>query len=422
MKNGEKKNNQNSAKDKWKNNKKENKIEKIKRLLGLDEKEETEEKEENEQNGQKEENKEKKEKELPGANEEKEKIEERAYKDEYKAKKECKKFKVKKEKETKDENSNQIIETNSKKERQNNSDLEVASDEIISWNQILNEEFDNIIINTSTEEKKESSHDSEEEKNIDIRINSNKSEQNIKENNSNDKIGSKEITKMIPEKDITKIDETIIFNGREYKYYSRYNKYYNTRKIKKLIYKCVNIRKNERIILETNQSLFCNATIEFIEENQHVTSGYFLTKKHSIECDNLFFQNLNNNIDLPDKKIKDKENFIEECKNIMEQSTIYDRNLYKEEFKKLYNNNKYNFPLNNNLLSNIITKWKNTTNRFNKYSILENTKDKENRLILREYRCIPIEESNKIRNNNIEYAIWGNMENINRMRKSKNIF
>ena len=46
----------------------------------------------------------------------------------------------------------------------------------------------------------------------------------------------------------------------------------------------------------------------------------------------------------------------------MEQSTIYDRRLYKEEFKKLYNNNKYNFPLNNNLLSNIITKWKNTTN------------------------------------------------------------
>ena len=125
---------------------------------------------------------------------------------------------------------------------------------------------------------------------------------------------------------------------------------------------------------------------------------------------------------MPDKNIKDKENFIEECNNIMEQSTIYDRRLYKEEFKKLYNNKKYNFPLNNNLLSNIITKWKNTTNRFNKYSILENTKDKENRLILREYRCIPIEDPNKIHNNNIEYAIWGNMENINRMRKSKNFF
>ena len=43
----------------------------------------------------------------------------------------------------------------------------------MTWNQILNEEFDNIIINTSTEEEKESSQDSEEEKNIDIRMNSN---------------------------------------------------------------------------------------------------------------------------------------------------------------------------------------------------------------------------------------------------------
>ena len=75
-------------------------------------------------------------------------------------------------------------------------------------------------------------------------------------------------------KDITKIDETIIFNGREYKYYRRYNKYYNTRKIKKLIYKCVNIRKNQRIILETNQGIFCNATIEYIEENQHVVKKF----------------------------------------------------------------------------------------------------------------------------------------------------
>ena len=115
----------------------------------------------------------------------------------------------------------------------------------MSWNQILNKEFDNIIINTSTEEENESSQESEEEKNIDIKMNANKSEQNKNEISSNDKKDSKENTKLIPEKEITKIDETIIFNGREYKYYSRYNKYYNTRKIKKLIYKCVNIRKNK---------------------------------------------------------------------------------------------------------------------------------------------------------------------------------
>ena len=142
-------------------------------------------------------------------------------------------------------NNNQIIETSINNKKQNKFSEEADLDENMTWNQILNEEFDNIIINTSTEEEKESSQDSEEEKNIDIRMNSDKPEQNTKENNSsNEKKNLKENTKSIPEKEITKIDETIIFNGREYKYYSRYNKYYNTRKIKKLIYKCVNIRKN----------------------------------------------------------------------------------------------------------------------------------------------------------------------------------
>ena len=103
--------------------------------------------------------------------------------------------------------------------------------------------------------------------------------------------------------------------------------------------------------------------------------------------------------------IKDKEKFIEECNNIMEHSTIYHRRLYKEEFKKIYNNNKFNFSLNNNLVSNIITKQKNSPNRFNKYSILEDTKDYENRLILREYRYMPIEGSNKIKNINLEFRI-----------------
>ena len=44
MKKGLTKNNQNSANDKGKDNKKENKIEMIKKLLGLEENEETEEK------------------------------------------------------------------------------------------------------------------------------------------------------------------------------------------------------------------------------------------------------------------------------------------------------------------------------------------------------------------------------------------
>ena len=61
---------------------------------------------------------------------------------------------------------------------------------------------------------------------------------------------------------------------------------------------CKYKEKQRIIIRETNQSLFCNTTIEYIEENQHVKSGYFLTKNNSKECENIFFQNSNNNIDL----------------------------------------------------------------------------------------------------------------------------
>ena len=84
---------------------------------------------------------------------------------------------------------------------------------------------------------------------------------------------------------------------------------------------------------------------------------------------------------------EDKLDFIAKCENIMNSSTIYDRHLFKESFKKLYNdpNIKYNFPLGNNFLSNIITKRKTTSYRFVKECILYDTKDYHNRPILREY-------------------------------------
>ena len=60
------------------------------------------------------------------------------------------------------------------------------------------------------------------------------------------------------------------------------------------------------------------------------------------------------------------------CEDIINTSTIYDRTLFKNKFKDIYNENKYNFPLNNNMLSNIITKWKNNSNKFTKFCIFEN--------------------------------------------------
>lgn len=106
----------------------------------------------------------------------------------------------------------------------------------------------------------------------------------------------------------------------------------------------------------------------------------------------------------------------------MNKSNIYDSNLFKNRFKDIYKEHNYTFPLNDNTLSNIITKWKNTTFKYNKTTILFNRYDYENRLILRDYRAIYIETEKRKNPINVEYAIWGDNENIGRMRKSKHYF
>lgn len=70
----------------------------------------------------------------------------------------------------------------------------------------------------------------------------------------------------------------------------------------------------------------------------------------------------------------------------MNDSNIYERKLYKEEFKKLYNDKEYDFPINDNLLSNLITKWKLYSIKFKNTSVLDNLYDYKNNLILREFR------------------------------------
>ena len=139
----------------------------------------------------------------------------------------------------------------------------------------------------------------------------------------------------------------IIFNGKEFKLDKRSTNYEKKDKIKRLVYKCVNSRKEEQFRQKSKQPDFCSATLEYIEPNQHVKSGYFLKKDHSMECNNI-----SSIINI--KKINtdnDKENFASLCEEIMNKSTIYDRTLFKNKFKDIYNENKYNFPLNNNMFS-----------------------------------------------------------------------
>ena len=163
---------------------------------------------------------------------------------------------------------------------------------------------------------------------------------------------------------------------------------------------------------------FYNANIEYILPDQKRKSGYYLKHDHSEEC-----YDLKNIISRNEHKtIRDRDKFIEECENIMNKSSIYNRNLFKTEFKNLYNKNKYDFPINNNLISKIITKWKNSSLKMNKSIIFTDKYDHNNNLIFRDYRNITIYSTNKNSNIAVEYIIWGNNENINRMRISKHYY
>ena len=213
-------------------------------------------------------------------------------------------------------------------------------------------------------------------------------------------------------------NENLLFNGKLFKINRKTTNYKRKDNIKRIIFKCCNNRKDEALRESINKKSFCNATIEYIYPEQNIKSGYFLKHPHSIECNDIY----DNKPKIVDKKSKDKEKFIEECHRIMNSSDIYDRRLFKEEFMKIYNNSKYNFPITNNLLSNIISKWKNISNRFNKTSVLFNPYDYQNRLILREYRTLYIIKDVKIKPSLLEYIIWSNEENIKRIRKAKHYF
>ena len=68
----------------------------------------------------------------------------------------------------------------------------------------------------------------------------------------------------------------------------------------------------------------------------------------------------------------------------MNSSTIYDRKLLIDEKNKFYNNHSYSFPIDNNLLSNIITIWKNNTVNFTKFTCLKSQFDNNNNLVLKD--------------------------------------
>ena len=81
----------------------------------------------------------------------------------------------------------------------------------------------------------------------------------------------------------------------------------------------------------------------------------------------------------------------------MNTSSIFNREMFKERFKEIYNDpsNKYDFEINNSMLNNIISKWKSTSAKFNKSGVLINKYDYQKRLIFREFRSLYVHVPNK---------------------------
>ena len=205
---------------------------------------------------------------------------------------------------------------------------------------------------------------------------------------------------------LRKKEDTIMFEDKIFKRYT-------------LIYKYIKYRKNENIKREINTKGFCNSTIIYIFRDKNKKSGYFLKKKHSLECEESYIKKSQKDKNNPIKNNKD--NFVSQCELFMNSSDIYDRRLFKKKFKDLYNNESYDYPINNNFLNNIIIRWRSKTTKFTKISVFENAYDYSNRLILREFQSIYIHIGKK-KLQLCEFIIWGNDENIARMRLSKNYF
>ena len=189
--------------------------------------------------------------------------------------------------------------------------------------------------------------------------------------------------------------DSIFFEGKEFKKYSRFIYYNEKRKIKKIIYKCINNRKDDRIRRATGKQPLCNTTIEYIEPGKNIKSGYFIKSFHSDDCNEMDYKKSVLEIKKKVEKEEEKENPINLYIELMDNSNIYDRRLFSAELKKICNN-KFNFPINDNFLSNIITKWKKSSDRFTKLYIFKNKYDYDNRLILRDHRIILINENNRI--------------------------
>ena len=129
-----------------------------------------------------------------------------------------------------------------------------------------------------------------------------------------------------------------------------------------------------------------------------------------------------NNIKIETKLMGSYNDYINKGFIYLDSTEEYNKKLFTMNLQNIYNENKYSFKLKENTIKIIIGKWKNNSLRFTKYNAIENKFNKNNELILWEYKTCPIYTSNKKHPINSEYFIWTSDKIIARARISKHLF
>ena len=138
--------------------------------------------------------------------------------------------------------------------------------------------------------------------------------------------------------------------------------------------------------------------------------------EHSLEC----IQKFNEENPKKNKLIYKYEEYERKCFEEFNKQEKYKRSDFIELAYKVMNDNKYNLKLNESKIKNMISKWKNLTQRLTKYLFLQETQTFDGNNLLQKYVYKIVTYNNQ--RLKLEYFIWGNDFFVNRCRLSSNIF
>ena len=144
---------------------------------------------------------------------------------------------------------------------------------------------------------------------------------------------------------------------------------------------------------------FCSMKITYYPNNSP-DKRYKITGEHTYECIQKY------NEDRTDKTIllDTFENYQEKCINEYNKNEKYNRKEFIEIAYKILNDDKYKFKISENKIKNMISKWKNNSQKFTKYLFLNDTLtfDGNNLLQSHIYKIITY----KIKRITFECFIW----------------